>query len=156
MFKLFQFGKNQKNSGRTAQKRRLALESLEERQLLAVMSGIDAAAAVPDAVGAGLVVTTLADVVNADDGVVSLREALASATAGDTVTFGVSGTIVLDSTLGTLQVNAGITIDGTGAGITVDGNDAVRVFTIKGTETSFKGLTMTGGFVDEGGQGKGQ
>ncbi len=65
-----------------------------------------------------LVVTTLADVIDAFDGVISLREAIAFANdtdGADTITFAASlagGTIRLTHADGTLQVSGELTIDG--------------------------------------------
>ena len=48
-------------------------ESLEERTLLAVTAGIEAAFAAPQPTSASLIVTTLDDVTDSSDGVVSLN-----------------------------------------------------------------------------------
>ena len=133
MFKMFQMLKSRKNSNT---KRRLNLETLEARQLLAVSAGL-----LPTAASDPLVVTTLQDVVSSSDDVVSLREALASAADGDTVTFAVEGTITLASVL---QVNAGITIDG-GSVITIDGDGSTALFEVLGANTSFLNLTLADG-----------
>src|SRR6266511_885838 len=62
-----------------------------------------------------------------DSGAGSLRQALIDASDGDTITFAVSGTIVLTS--GELLVDKSITIPGPGAGrLAVDGNATSRVF----------------------------
>ena len=133
MFKTIRFLRQNKNSNGH---RRMAVESLEERQLLAVTAGLMPTASDP------LVVTTLQDIVSSMDDVVSLREALAAAQSGDVVTFAVSGTIKLNSVL---QVNEGITIDG-GAKITISGNNATTIFEIVGANTSFLNLTMVEGY----------
>ncbi len=117
-------------------RRRMAIESLEERQLLAVTAGLMPTSADP------LVVTTLQDVVSSTDNVVSLREALAQAQSGDVITFDVSGTIKLNSVL---QVNGGVTIDG-GNSVTVSGNNKTTVFEITGSNTVFKNLTVVEGY----------
>ena len=114
----------------------MAIESLEERQLLAVTAGLMPTSADP------LVVTTLQDVVSSTDNVVSLREALAQAQSGDVITFDVSGTIKLNSVL---QVNGGVTIDG-GNCVTVSGNNKTTVFEITGSNTVFKNLTVVEGY----------
>ena len=61
--------------------RRLRGEQLEDRRMLAT-------------------VTTLADVVDADDSVLSLREAITEAVPNEVIDFLVDGTIILDSALG--------------------------------------------------------
>src|SRR6476620_5328274 len=62
-----------------------------------------------------------------DSGAGSLRQAIADAHDGDTIDFGVTGTITL--TTGELLVDKSVTISGPGAAsLTVDGNAADRVF----------------------------
>jgi hypothetical protein len=84
-----------------------------------------------------------------DSGAGSLRQAIldANATAGtDAITFSVSGTIVLSSTLPTVTDAAGLTIDGVGQSITVGGNDAVRVMVVdNGAALGLHNLTVAGG-----------
>jgi CSLREA domain-containing protein len=71
----------------------------------------------------GHVVNTLTDATTGSCATTcTLRDAIALAAAGETITFSVTGTITLNQTLGTLNVNQAMTIQGpTGAGITVDG-----------------------------------
>lgn len=105
------------------------------------------------------VVTTLEDVVDNEDDVISLREAIERAIEGDVITFDASlagGTIILNGTQ--LEITKGITIDASDVGgITIDANGQSRVFyTSGGTENNpigFVGLTITGGFVGSGGAG---
>jgi CSLREA domain-containing protein len=115
-----------------------------------------------------LLVTTTADEVNPNDGVLSLREAIAQANAdasngqSDTIRFAGSlgrATITLDSTLGQLELSgvpppgtsASETIDGAGR-ITVSGGDASRVFQVDdGVNALFKGLKITHGLAVNGG-----
>src|SRR5207244_66504 len=92
----------------------------------------------PAAEAASLVVNTLADELNSN-GNCSLREAITaantnvavdvcsagSATAGDTITFSVSGTIVLGAMLPAIADVAGLTINGAGQSVTISGNNAV-------------------------------
>ncbi|MFO1071987.1 MAG: choice-of-anchor Q domain-containing protein [Geminicoccaceae bacterium] len=104
-----------------------------------------------------LTVTTTADVVNAGDGVLSLREAVqqANATAAaDTIVFAnaIAGrTLVL--TQGQLTVRADVTIDGDqghhGATVTLDGHDAGRVLQVSGsgTDVALSHLGITHGHV---------
>src|SRR5262249_3228930 len=82
-----------------------------------------------------------------DSGPGSLRQALASANDGDTITFAVTGTIGLTS--GELLVDKSITILGPGAGsLAVNGNATYRVFYIgAGNNVTISGLTMTNGYV---------
>jgi len=74
-----------------------------------------------------LVVTT-----TADSGAGSLRQAIADAVSGDTITFNLVGcpcTITLTS--GALVIDADLTINGPGAGsLTISGNNVTRVFFI--------------------------
>ena len=84
----------------------------------------------------------------------SLREAIAVAAAGDTITFlpAVTGTITL--TGGELLINKGITIQGPGAqSLTISGNDASRAFLLLNAvgTVSISGLTITNGKGDVGG-----
>src|SRR2546426_294803 len=88
------------------------------------------------ALAATIVVNSLADTI-ANDGVCTLREAIdnansnaathADCTAGkggaNTITFSVSGTITLGSTLPT--ITSVLTLDGTGTDLSIDGNHAV-------------------------------
>lgn len=93
-----------------------------------------------------------------DSGKGSLRQAIsdANASAGpDTITFSVSGTILLSSTLPTITDAAGLTIDGTGRSITISGNGAVRVmFVYTGAVLALNNLTIAdgnAGYSDGGG-----
>ncbi|MBQ4202092.1 MAG: hypothetical protein II655_00150, partial [Thermoguttaceae bacterium] len=111
---------------------------------------------------ASTVVTTSEDVVNAFDGAISLREALAYATAGDVITFDPSlagKTITLSA--GQLEISKSVTIDASalwGArndkpGITIDANRRSRVFCVDENLTvSFNGLAITGGYAEEEGR----
>jgi hypothetical protein len=89
---------------------------------------------------------TLTVTSTADSGPGSLRDALAAAVPGSTVTFasGLSGTITLLSTLFLMQ---DVTIDGPGASVlTVNGNGLVRVFDVApGITVGISGLTIAGG-----------
>src|SRR6266498_3148573 len=80
-----------------------------------------------------------------DSGAGSLRQALADANDGDTITFAVSGTIGLTS--GELLVDKDITISGPGAeSLAVDGNATSGVFHIGyGRTVTISGLTITNG-----------
>jgi CSLREA domain-containing protein len=112
---------------------------------------------------AALVVTTTADELNTD-GLCSLREAVANANADDqsgsvdcapgaghdTITFGVSGTIVLGSAL-TIDEPDGLTIRGPTGGIIISGNHAVGVLQIFGGTNTLAGLTIVDGSAGNGG-----
>ena len=79
-----------------------------------------------------------------DSGPGSLRQAIldANATAGaDVITFSISGTITLGSTLPT--INDDLTIDGTGQNVTVSGNDALQVMWVtSGKKLNLSALTI--------------
>ncbi|MBO7724918.1 MAG: hypothetical protein J6S40_00470, partial [Thermoguttaceae bacterium] len=98
-----------------------------------------------------LVVTTLDDVVDPNDDVNSLREAIAYAEALDaaaTVTFadGLEGTIVLaDGALAVDASNAAITIDG-GNVITIDAGAVSNAFAVSAGDVTLRGLTVENGY----------
>jgi CSLREA domain-containing protein len=82
----------------------------------------------------------------------SLREAIAQANSdgqNDTIQFapGVSGSIVLDGTLGGLNISGDMTIDGPGADVlSVSGNNAVRPFAVSsGVTTTIDKLSIING-----------
>ena len=87
-----------------------------------------------------------------DSGPGSLRNALAIANDGDTITFAVTGTIGLTS--GELLVNSSITISGPGAAnLSINGNGTSRVFRVTpGRNITITGLTITNGhgMTDDG------
>jgi hypothetical protein len=91
----------------------------------------------------------------ADSGPGSLRDALATTSAGGTVDFqpGLNGTITLTS--GELDITQEVNIAGPGSSIiTVSGNKASRVFNIRAPFTvSISGLTIANGSVDTGSGG---
>lgn len=83
-------------------------------------------------------------VANTDDsGAGSLRQALADANDGDTISFGVTGTITLST--GELVVDKSLTISGPGpSNLAVDANLTGRVFHISsGVTAAISGLTIT-------------
>src|SRR4029077_11646885 len=89
-----------------------------------------------------------------DSGPGSLRQALASASDGDTIdATGISGVITL--TTGELLVDKSVTINRAGAGLlAVDGNATSRVFQIGSGETvTISGLTIRNGHDDTTGGG---
>ncbi len=132
---------NQRSDGKTFH-RRLRIEPLEVRRLLSIT------------------VNTLIDV-NANDGLTTLREAVATAaTSGETIDFSVTGTINLSS-LGQILINKNLTINGPGANLltikaydptpAIKNGDGSRVFLIRDADdvtsiaVAINGLTLTGG-----------
>ncbi|MBR5414683.1 MAG: right-handed parallel beta-helix repeat-containing protein [Thermoguttaceae bacterium] len=118
--------------------RRLRLESLEERALLAVTAGFAETAALAASTGAtNWVVNTTADPSSWDtaDDILSLREAIGRAQTGDTITFDASlagGTITLNGTELSI-IDKGITIDASDiGGITIDGDNVSNIFLVSG------------------------
>ncbi|MFK5970718.1 MAG: choice-of-anchor Q domain-containing protein [Candidatus Marithrix sp.] len=101
-----------------------------------------------------LVVDNINDTEDGDygSGQNTLREAIANASAGDTITFNPSiagQTIILSNQL---TINKDLTIDGTGQNITVSGNNAVRVFeTSDGNIFTFDGLIIANAKSNQGG-----
>ena len=76
-----------------------------------------------------------------DSGPGSLRQAIASAQAGDVIGFSVSGTIVLNSTL---MINTSLTINGPGpSALALDGNNATQILVVNsGAVVKISGLTV--------------
>jgi len=96
-----------------------------------------------------MTVTTLDDVVDADDGVTSLREAILYARDGDVIMFDPSlygQTITLGGS--ELLIDRSITIDAMNANITIDADQKSRVLNIaSGATVALAGLTITGGNI---------
>ncbi len=82
-----------------------------------------------------------------DSGAGSLREAIATACPGSTITFGLPANLTITLTSGELALNKNLTIQGPGARLlTVSGNNASRVFLIPvGVTAIINDLTVTGG-----------
>ncbi len=125
--------------------RRLRAESLESRRVLATF-----------------VVSTAADIVDAGDGVTSLREAiqLANNQAGDdTITFdpaAFADATTIDLQLGELSVAETLVITGPDANLTIDAGGLSRILNVDATtsELTLHHLTLQGGrtsAIDEGG-----
>ena len=104
------------------------------------------------------VVTTELDVVNSNDGLISLREAVAIySQGGDTITFDSSlrgKTIELDASRGQLYVNKNLTIDASNLynssaqspGLSISGGDATRILWLaQNNKLVLKGLEFTRG-----------
>ena len=138
--------------------RKLRLESLEDRCLLAVIAGGEESSAVlPEPTEAVTWwVATTEDTTGGDD--FSLRDALSQAKSGDTIKFfsRLSGkTIILSGT--ELKVPEGVTIDASDLsdGITINANEKSRVLWVYGSKgtvpTTLKRLKITGGKSGIGG-----
>lgn len=117
---------------------------------------------------AGMVVNTLADAnPPLTDGLCSLREAITNANdnaatwpdcpagaGADTITFSVSGTIVLAAGLPDISDGAGVVIDGSGRSVTVSGNNAARPLKINaGALAKLKLITIESGLASSGNGG---
>jgi hypothetical protein len=106
------------------------------------------------AVPAALNVTTPLDIVDPNDGVLSLREAVLQANATnmhDTIVLP-GGTYLLNG--GELTITSQVTIAGAGAGATIiDGGGAHRVFhlTSFAKQVTISGVTIQSGYADYGG-----
>jgi len=99
-----------------------------------------------------IIVTTLDDVVDPLDGLISLREAIAYANAGDTITFApelYGKTITLNGN--ELYIDKNITIDASDMNITINADQKSRVFSIVGCDVTLVVLTITGGNATNGG-----
>jgi hypothetical protein len=82
-----------------------------------------------------------------DSGTGSLRQAIVSAAAGDTITFGITGTITLTS--GALTIDKDLSIQGPGPHhLKISGNHASRVFVIQGGTVTVAGMTISDGRAD--------
>jgi hypothetical protein len=88
-----------------------------------------------------------------DSGAGSLRQAIADAAPGETITFNVTGTISLTS--GQLIIDKNLIIQGPGAGLlSISGNNASRVFLINsGITATLDGLTIANGRINGAGGG---
>jgi len=100
----------------------------------------------------GFVVTTLDDADDRNDGLLSLREAIALASGKpgkQRITFApglAGGTIMLNGA--ELLITDDLEILGPGAGrVTIDANQQSRVFRIQDSTVTLVGLTITGGYV---------
>ena len=108
--------------------------------------------------GAGLTVNSLSDTV-AIDGQCILREAIqnannnaatnidcAAGSGADTITFSISGTILLSGKLPMIDDAQGLTIDGTGKAVTISGNNLVQILSINGSDSlTLNNLTLANG-----------
>ena len=97
---------------------------------------------------------TITVISNADSGAGTLRDAITSAMAGDTVTFQSNMTVNLTS--GQLLLNKNLTIDGDldnngTADVTIDANHTSRVFNMTAGNVTLDGLVITKGLVSGNG-----
>jgi parallel beta-helix repeat protein len=94
---------------------------------------------------------TLAVTNNGDSGIGSLREAIAIAQSGDTITFASTlANQTISLTNGELDISKNLTIDGANApGLTISGNNASRIFDVNTSGTSFtiRNLTLADAFI---------
>jgi CSLREA domain-containing protein len=108
-----------------------------------------------DSIGAGN--CSLRDAINAANGSpTSGSTCTAAGTGSDTITFSVTGTITLGSTLPTIT-DSGLTITGpnpaSSAAITISGNNAVQIMSVTGrfATLTLNDLTLTDGNANNGG-----
>ena len=89
---------------------------------------------------------TLTVTSNADSGAGTLRDAIASATDGDTIVFNADMTISLASEL---KLNKSLIIDASGHAVVLDGNDVVRVLYVSPWTVTVQlvGLTIRNGYA---------
>jgi CSLREA domain-containing protein len=123
----------------------LRFEPLEDRRMLSIT------------------VTTTADVVDLNDGVTSLREAIYAANTvpgADTIEFDpaltASGPVTILLTQGELTITDALTISGPGADqLTIDAQQQSRIFDIEAATGDFtiSGLTLTHGAITANGSG---
>ncbi len=91
--------------------------------------------------------TTLTVTTLNDSGPGSLRQTIADAASGDTITFSVKGTITLTS--GALIINRDLIIEGPGPNkLEISGNHASRVFVIPNGNVTLAGVTIRDGLAD--------
>ena len=120
------------------------------------------------AYAASLTINTTDDNITSGDGFCTLREAITNAnsdsdttsgdcaagTGNDSITFSLSGTITLASTLPAISDPAGLTIDGAAQSITISGNLIVQVMVVNsGAALMAQNLTIANG--RSGGSGGG-
>jgi predicted outer membrane repeat protein len=103
-----------------------------------------------------VLVTSALDVVNPNDNVTTLREAIMVAASGDTVSFSPSltrnGAVSIRLRGKELTVDGDLKINGPGADlVTVDANDASRAFDIVSGKVQISGLRIANGAADQGG-----
>ncbi len=136
--------------GRSLYRRQLRIEPLEERRLLAVVT-----------------VTTLADTIDFNDGVTSLREAIFATNTvpgADTIEFApaltAGGPARILLTQGEFAITDSLTIEGPGASLlTLDARSGSRILSLDGggpmrrIDVAVQGITMSDGYVGDAGGG---
>jgi len=94
-------------------------------------------------------VTSTADTVNANDGVLTLREAVIEANRQsnpDTITFGLSGSRNTINLVSVLEISNSVRIQGLGTSeLTVSGRSDVDTFAVKKGTVTFERLTISNG-----------
>ena len=132
---------------------------------LALAFSLSIAWPVTPAHAASLTVNTLEDNNIDGDGLCTLREAIYAANfdanfhdcigvgvfGTDTITFSLSGTIVLGSTLPVIADAEGLTVDGSGHKLAISGNDSVRVLNVVSNSLlTLHNLVVTRGYETSG------
>ncbi len=104
-------------------------------------------------VDSGSVMAATFTVTNVNDtGPGSLRDTIGSAVSGDTINFGITGTVKLIT--GEIQISKNLTIIGPGsASLAIDGNNSSRIFTILSGTSSISGITIQHGNAGTPGNG---
>ncbi len=154
----------QPGARRTGRARKASNSVRSARSCLALLAVMGIAAATPTH-GADRTVTTTLDVIDAGDGVLSLREAVLAANAGNgaqnillpagTFTLTLTGEGENAALTGDLDPSGRINIECAGDGATIiDGNLSDRVFDVlSGARVTLSGLTIQGGRCETGGGG---
>jgi CSLREA domain-containing protein len=124
--------------------------------LIGQLVGIPWLASVPPAAAQATLIVTNGDDTNDGtcDADCSLREAIANAAAGDTISFA-DGVTTVTLTSATLVISADLTIDG-GSGVTIErsseeGTPEFRIFEITGSNVTLDSLTIRNGSGSGGG-----
>ena len=146
--------------------RQSRLEKLESRDLLALAvttadyRALAADSSLDGSETSAIWITSLEDVVNANDGKITLREALDYAaqnlssgeTVASTIRFSIGGKIALSSANQSLKIlYKSVTVDASDVGgVTIQGNNSLLLYVFGGSTASpvsvtLKNLTFTGG-----------
>ncbi|MBR2693595.1 MAG: hypothetical protein IKE69_05215 [Thermoguttaceae bacterium] len=146
---------------RSTTNRNPRFESLENRRLLSVTAGSvetwNPAPTAADEEPTTWLVSTLSDGAGDHEGLLSLREAIASAKSGDRIRFApaLSGqTIILTGKQLELSVNVTIDASDLQKGVTIDGGAGSRVFSVTGgADVKMVNLRICGGTTTASGGG---